>query len=699
MVTVPKYQPGQAGAAPLQGGFQNFRVPAGAFGSDGSAMRGLSDALRGHADTLGDMALQEAREKAERARREALEDIDREAKKADASFSKQMRAVTYGDGQTQGFYDLIGEDALRDYEPMQRTLHDLMARSAGQITDGRARAIFERTAARRLDYELNAMTRHVLIQRLSANDSASRERIGEARKDAAVSYNDPQRILSSLGVVLDETAQIAERNTWTPEATQSALHKAESDVHRSVVSAMLTHDAAGAVDYFGRNRDRIETAAHEALLPVLRGETVRQAARTIADDILSRGLSESESLQLASDTLMGGAADGALGRETARLDTAQAVIGQAGGAADGARAHWDRARSDRDAAATMVESAEADLAHAEAAQARGGPDSGALDRAVARALDNLDRARAARDQAEQALDEADRALERAPTGGPPDAERRGAKDALHTDVNRRIRTHHADKRTADADRRRRLKLAAWEEVETSHATDGLTPEVRAELDGEMLAQMDRRARMLKARREPSTDWDLYHTLMSKTPRELAATDLEDHRNSLSDMDYAALHRRKARDRDMLATGDTDTEMSEIVFGRQISAAMEEIGLIRDRNAKKRGLFQRIVRQVADEESRAKGRSLTYSERQTIIDQLMVEVAVGALPRNDERHPYDAFGTTEGDRLPIDDIEDVPWKDRLAIAVALQEENREPTDEAIRQVYAGRLIRQGGQGMS
>jgi hypothetical protein len=260
------------------------------------------------------------------------------------------------------------------------------------------------------------------------------------------------------------------------------------------------------------------------------------------------------------------------------------------------------------------------------------------------------------------------------------------EDGVRRDeVANRLRQRTIDDNNIRTLEERELKKNAWNIVENELSTDNLTPEMRSLLTGAQLAQMDAYIAGKKGGPEIITDWALYYQLQRMRDQDLVEIDLyERHRGSLADTEFKELTRRQ----ESLINGTTtDDQLKEAATTQQqITTAVGELEL----EDEKKGIFTRAARDRIDAAQRAKGKDLTYEERQQIIDGLTVsgEVMGGGffgLVDPDKRR-YELEDEEDIRRFRVTDVDEIPLRDRANLTSALRESGLEVSDETLLHYY-------------
>lgn len=273
MPRVPEYQPGQVRPNALPTVRQTATADGDTFGGGiGRALTQSGGAMQQAGGQVGQVALLEQ------------EKLDEAAvKEADVKFNTARRDLLFN--PETGYYGTKGKDALVRRQEVETALQKARQEVATSLANDRQRRMFERVAERRLQSELDSITRHALTERNAYLDGASKARIEDAVEDARTYYSDSDMVGRSLSIIQGEVQDMAERNGWDAAQTQQALEAARSNVHKGVIDRLLVDDPTGAAEYLRQNRKQIDGADIVALEKAVRGGVTKATAMKAADDI------------------------------------------------------------------------------------------------------------------------------------------------------------------------------------------------------------------------------------------------------------------------------------------------------------------------------------------------------------------------------------------------------------------------------
>lgn len=237
MPTVPQASP-QVQSRPIDPGFQSASAASidafGALGAQGAQRLGRS------LQQLGDEGFKLAL-------RNQIEDNEREAKNLDVQLTSAIRIISDGDGtpQNAGYFQTRGENALAGYAPAKTQVEKAREKLLQSAKNDRVREMFADVSAKRVEHELDKMSRFVGQERRRAADTVAEARMSEAANDAARAWNDPATLRRSIGIAAAEVRDMAERNGWTEEVIKAKAREANGVVIGGTIKAALAADANG----------------------------------------------------------------------------------------------------------------------------------------------------------------------------------------------------------------------------------------------------------------------------------------------------------------------------------------------------------------------------------------------------------------------------------------------------------------------
>lgn len=201
----------------------------------------------------------------------------------------------------------------------------------------------------------------------------------------------------------------------------------------------------------------------------------------------------------------------------------------------------------------------------------------------------------------------------------------------------------------------------------------------------VLMQMDPRTRISLADYADKggnvkTDWVVYSSLrdLARTdPQTFINTDLTGYFNRLAPAQREQLIDLKG------SMGKADKVEDVATLDQQLSTAHNLLAITGADNAEARGKFDSAVQTLVNTAQTAKGKALTFEERQKIIDTMMLPGAIPGTFNDTEGRVYEFYGTPDADKFVLE----VPTDERDAIVEEFKAKGvANPTDEQISRAY-------------
>lgn len=206
----------------------------------------------------------------------------------------------------------------------------------------------------------------------------------------------------------------------------------------------------------------------------------------------------------------------------------------------------------------------------------------------------------------------------------------------------------------------------------------------AKLDGKVVLALRNDARLKAEGVTAKTDWDKYYrlrTLAYADPVAFAKRDLR------GDFTYLGKAEREGMI-DLQSKINKPDEMKEIAtLDNQLADYHDKLKLGGSSNAEKRGMFDTVVKTTLSSEQRAKGRGLTFEERQRTIDRLIVEGDINGAWLGGGRRLYEVTGTSDESKFVVA----VPKDEQVKIVdYYTRTQKRKPTDAEITEAYKKKM---------
>lgn len=240
-----------------------------------------------------------------------------------------------------------------------------------------------------------------------------------------------------------------------------------------------------------------------------------------------------------------------------------------------------------------------------------------------------------------------------------------------------IKTRFAELDVARSREQRQAADAAWDVYARTGSLNEIPVEVLDRLDGQTIMALRKEAQGGPAK----TDWDKFYTLQglaTENPVGFANMDLRDQFPYLAETERRALIKMQ----NDIKAPDKLPEVATLT--QQMSEAHNMLGY-GSRDGEKKGLFDRAVRDAIDAEQRARGKPLTYEERQKIIDRMMTK---GSINREWRLDPSGrVFELQNEPDFAANFMPEIAPADRAMIVERhKQRYGKEPTNAQINQIY-------------
>ncbi len=248
-----------------------------------------------------------------------------------------------------------------------------------------------------------------------------------------------------------------------------------------------------------------------------------------------------------------------------------------------------------------------------------------------------------------------------------------------------IKTRYAEQTVA---REREQKTAA-DDAFGIYARTGrisaIPAETLARMDGRTLLALRKDAETQAAGTTVKTDWDTYYALRRQAldePEKFARRDLRAEFPKLGKTEREGLI-------DLQTKISKPEEFKEAqTFTQQLGQYHNQLGLNRANQAEKRGLFDRVATDAIQSEEKARGKRLTYEERQKLLDRLVVdgEIEGSGMLRDDRGRLFEFQGREDVSKF----TPRVPRDERGKIEAALKRAGRPVTDAEVTRLYKKKM---------
>lgn len=280
--------------------------------------------------------------------------------------------------------------------------------------------------------------------------------------------------------------------------------------------------------------------------------------------------------------------------------------------------------------------------------------------------------------------EADRIIDKFGTGPAALAAARNIADpVLREGVEGRVDRQGVREERFRAEGERQISALAWSAAQRvplgGSLEDVLSPKQIVQIDrvAGLRAGIDRELQRKLEGTATKTIPATYEFLQRLPPDELAKVDLWKYRGQLdaAAWDYFQDLQKKAQD---------PKKHGEIVtLQQQLNTYSELLGITGENNNEKRGKFERAATDALNTEQTAKGKPLSYAERQTVLDRLIVE---GSIIKEWAQDPKGRVYELQ-ERADFEQFEPkVPANERAKIEDMLRRKGAPVTEEAVVNYY-------------
>ena len=251
---------------------------------------------------------------------------------------------------------------------------------------------------------------------------------------------------------------------------------------------------------------------------------------------------------------------------------------------------------------------------------------------------------------------------------------------LEDSVVTRVKAQYAERHQQVEQGRQDLNNQGWDVYERVKSVAAMPPSLWARLPGQTKRAIEQADKERLGGTEVKTDPDLYYRLSqlaSQTPNEFAKRDLR--------MDFAGL---SPADRkhfiDMQTQAKTPDGQAEIATNAQLlDTAHNGFGWGSGNNEEK-AQFDSAVRRMWDQEAKAKGKPLTFEERQAVVDRAAM---AGTVPGRWWGRNSTAGYLVAGHEQAREFVPEIPDQDRADVVARLRKRGvTNPTDADIMATY-------------
>lgn len=218
-----------------------------------------------------------------------------EARAEDAINQAKLRAIEL----ENEYQNEKGEAVLsEDYQSTRtKKYEDSLSEIEKKLGNSRQRELFRsRIAPTVLGYKAG-LGDHVQRQTDEYHKATAEATIDLSREEAARNFNNPSAIAATVARTSNIIDAQAERNGWSDKVTKAAKQAAISDIHTSVIASAVTNDPAYAEAYYKANKKEINAKQREKIENEIEDNTIRAKAQDATDMLISKGMSEAQTLK------------------------------------------------------------------------------------------------------------------------------------------------------------------------------------------------------------------------------------------------------------------------------------------------------------------------------------------------------------------------------------------------------------------
>lgn len=194
-----------------------------------------------------------------------------------------------------GMINKKGKDAFNLQNDLDESFSKTNAEIANSLSNPVQKAMFEKAAvSRRADMEVQT-NKYMSAQIQQYDDETTQANITAEMNNAMNVYQDPDLLAKSMIRQQDAIVAFGNRHGLSPEVVKGKIDETFSKTHSSVISRMLTNgDDIAAENYYNANKDGILGTQKEAVEKELEVGSTRGKAMRFTDDVVSKGMSESQ---------------------------------------------------------------------------------------------------------------------------------------------------------------------------------------------------------------------------------------------------------------------------------------------------------------------------------------------------------------------------------------------------------------------
>lgn len=181
------------------------------------------------------------------------------------------------------------------------------------------RTLFKPTLLRTREQSVGSASSYEAQERRVSLEESAKASIASSVNLAAASHDNPEVVASAKRDVVNRVGVQAGFNGWD-EARKTAEMDAElTNFHKQVIQSMADKNPDGARAYYDTNKGEIAGAARDEIEKVVELGGIKVKSQRVSDELVAKGLSESETLKLARDGHEGAERDAIVDRVKQRF--------------------------------------------------------------------------------------------------------------------------------------------------------------------------------------------------------------------------------------------------------------------------------------------------------------------------------------------------------------------------------------------
>jgi hypothetical protein len=189
---------------------------------------------------------------------------------------------------------------------------------AGTLENDTQRRLFTQNAQRLRSNSLESATKFEDGQRRAAVEDSAKASIVQSINLAAADFANPATVASAKDDVTKRIQVMAGLGGWTPERRAAEEQQYVTQLHTQVLQNMVDKDSAGAQAYYDAHKAEIAGTARDGIEKVLKVGAIKERSQAATDEIMGKGLTESQALAEARKRFSGEDEDAVVQRISAR---------------------------------------------------------------------------------------------------------------------------------------------------------------------------------------------------------------------------------------------------------------------------------------------------------------------------------------------------------------------------------------------